>query len=202
MGVELTTTIAPRPNSVPAEKETMAMEALRIENELLRKRIASELTSTDDEAKGTTNSDIDEKCPATATTTATAATAGKAQLPSEDRRNEVEDTRKEFGILYETYRDEAFAFETVQMIFKVLLWVSLVMLEKGSQFQLAFASLICIVQIAVHVRWQPFSTLKKNILQFIGINVTALIAFGGLVLNYLGASLLNARLEGQAQNIC
>ena len=63
--------------------------------------------------------------------------------------------------------------------------------------QLAFASLICIVQIAVHVRWRPFSTTKKNVLQFIGINVTALIAFGGLVLNYLGSSLLNARFEGQ-----
>ena len=43
----------------------------------------------------------------------------------------------------------------------------------------------------------PFSTPDKNLLQFIGMAVSALIAFVGLVLNYLNVSRAFARSGGQ-----
>ena len=43
----------------------------------------------------------------------------------------------------------------------------------------------------------PFSSLTKNVLEFIGQAVSALIAFTGLVLNHLNVSLDMARLGGQ-----
>ena len=70
-------------------------------------------------------------------------------------------------------------------------------LTPGSQFQLAAGQIICFVQVAVHVRTMPFSTPEKNLLQFIGMAVSALIAFVGLVLNYLNVSRDYARLGGQ-----
>ena len=55
-------------------------------------------------------------------------TAGR---PSPKRIRDVEKTRKMLGILYETYRPEMYYFEAIQMTFKVLLWTSLAMFEKG-----------------------------------------------------------------------
>jgi hypothetical protein len=55
-------------------------------------------------------------------------TAGR---PSPKRIRDVERTRKLLGILFETYRAEMYYFEAIQMVFKVLLWTSLVMFEKG-----------------------------------------------------------------------
>ena len=43
----------------------------------------------------------------------------------------------------------------------------------------------------------PFSTLTKNLLEFVGQAVSALIAFTGLVLNHLNVSLDLARSGGQ-----
>ena len=70
-------------------------------------------------------------------------------------------------------------------------------LHTGSQFQLAAGQLICVVQLAVHIWLVPFNTPEKNLLQFVGLALSALIAFAGLVLNYLTVSLNEARLAGQ-----
>ena len=58
------------------------------------------------------------------------------------------DTRKLLGILYKPYRPEMYYFESIHMLYKVTLWGSLVMFEKGSQFQLALGLLICFFQVA------------------------------------------------------
>ena len=52
--------------------------------------------------------------------------------PSPQRIRDVERTKKLLGILYQTYRHEMYFFEANQMIFKVLLWISLVMFIKGT----------------------------------------------------------------------
>ena len=67
----------------------------------------------------------------------------------------------------------------------------------GSQFQLAAGQLICVVQLAVHIWTVPFNTPAKNLLQFVGLSFSTLIAFTGLVLNYLNVSRDKARLAGQ-----
>jgi hypothetical protein len=53
--------------------------------------------------------------------------------PSPQRLRDVERTKKLLGILYQTYRHEMYFFEANQMIFKVLLWISLVMFIKGKK---------------------------------------------------------------------
>ena len=70
-------------------------------------------------------------------------------------------------------------------------------LHAGSQFQLAAGQLICVVQLAVHIWTVPFNTPAKNLLQFVGLSFSTLIAFTGLVLNYLNVSRDKARLAGQ-----
>ena len=54
-----------------------------------------------------------------------------AGLPSPERVRNVERAQKLLGILYETYRPEMYYYEAIQMVFKVLLWTSLAMFDKG-----------------------------------------------------------------------
>ena len=61
--------------------------------------------------------------------------------------------------------------------------------------------MICVIQLCVHIRTMPFSTLTKNLLEFVGQAVSALIAFTGLVLNHLNVSLDMARLGGQVYEV-
>ena len=49
----------------------------------------------------------------------------------------------------------------------------------------------------MHIWLVPFNTPEKNLLQFVGLSMSALIAFAGLVLNYLNVSLDKAKLAGQ-----
>eukprot|EP00947_MAST-08B_sp_MAST-8B-sp1_P006419 g6419.t1 len=119
--------------------------------------------------------------------------------PSEERIEAVESTRKRLGILYETYRDEMYYFESVHMIFKVILWFGLVLLEKGSQFQLALCLCITFIQVAIHAHVLPFNSWDKNLLQMVGFSVTAGVAFAGIVLNYLKEALKVAEFEGRLQ---
>ena len=66
--------------------------------------------------------------------TKTASGDTPAGLPSPERVCDVERTQKLFGILYETYRTEMYYYEAIQMVFKVLLWSSMAMFDKGTVF--------------------------------------------------------------------
>ena len=90
-----------------------------------------------------------------------------------------------YGMLFVPYRVGAYYFESVQMIFKLLLWMALVFFQNGDQFQYATLLLICFVQIAVHAKFEPFSSSDKNFLQYCGLGATGVAAFAGLVMNYL-----------------
>jgi hypothetical protein len=114
------------------------------------------------------------------------------------RRESLEDdrTKKLLGILYKTYRPSMYYYESIQMLFKVALWACLVMLEDGSQFQLALGLVICFVQVAMHARFMPFSNKWKNILQYVGLALSAGMSFAGLVINYLKEAQNNQMREG------
>ena len=58
---------------------------------------------------------------------------------------------------------------------------------------------MCLIQLAVQLRTDPFSTPAKNLLQFIGTAVSALVAFFGLIINYLNVSRAYAKLAGQVE---
>ena len=108
-----------------------------------------------------------------------------------------DNTSKLFGVLYMTYRPGAYYFEPVQMLFKVALYASLALFENGSQFQLACGLSICFIQVAVQARIMPFDSEYKNQLQFIGLGLSANLAFAGLILNYLNANKDIERLRGR-----
>jgi hypothetical protein len=108
-----------------------------------------------------------------------------------------DNTSKLFGVLYMTYRPGAYYFEPIQMLFKVAMYASLALFENGSQFQLACGLSICFIQVAVQARIMPFDSEYKNQLQFIGLGLSANLAFAGLILNYLNANKDIERLRGR-----
>ena len=74
------------------------------------------------------------------------------------------------------------------MLFKVLLWSTLVFFEHGSEMQLACALMINVVQLVAHTHFHPFGGQNAqllNVMQFGTLFLTTFINFGGLAMNYL-----------------
>ena len=94
-------------------------------------------------------------------------------------------TRRLLGIIYAAFRPAMFFYDTVNMMFKVFLWAILVFFDHGSQFQQVTATLICVIQLSAHARFQPYRDPFKNWLQYAGLSLVAITSFGGLVINYL-----------------
>ena len=74
------------------------------------------------------------------------------------------------------------------MIFKMMLWSTLVFFEHGSELQLAAALVVNSIQMSAHIHFKPFGgdeAALMNFLQFCTLALTFMINFGGLALNYL-----------------
>eukprot|EP00947_MAST-08B_sp_MAST-8B-sp1_P002368 g2368.t1 len=112
------------------------------------------------------------------------------------RRDDLEDpkTKKLLGMLYSSYKPEAYWFESVQMGFKLALWVSLALFKDDPQLKIAIALLVCFVQVILHAYLRPFNSFEKNASQALGIITAFTVSFGGLVINYLNESMRNAYL--------
>ena len=112
------------------------------------------------------------------------------------RRHKLEEpeTKKLLGMLYSSYKHEAYWFESVQMAFKLALWASLALFKDDPQLKIAVALLVCFFQVALHAHLKPFNSLLKNIAQALGICTAFSVSFGGLVINYLKESMRNAYL--------
>ena len=54
-------------------------------------------------------------------------------------------------VLYAIYQSDAFWFESVQMVFKLALWSTLVFFEHGTEMQLAAALVVNVLQLCVHL---------------------------------------------------
>ena len=103
------------------------------------------------------------------------------------RRHELDDpkTKRMLGMLYSSFKPDLYYFESILMLFKLGLWATLVFFENGSQFQLATSALLCVLQLCVHARYEPYDDRIKNTLQYLGLILVAVTSFSGLVLNYL-----------------
>jgi hypothetical protein len=88
-------------------------------------------------------------------------------------------------------------YESIVLISKVALWGSLVMFNKDSQFQLAFGTLICLIQGALQLRLLPYSTKDKNAIQSVGMLISSFLAIGGILINHLNASIRIAELTNE-----
>ncbi len=110
-------------------------------------------------------------------------------------------TKRLYGMLYSAYKPDFYYFESVIMFFKLGLWAILVFFKHGSQFQLAASALLCVLQLGVHARYEPYEDYAKNVLQYLGLIVIALTSFSGLVLNYLKTSRELAIERGDKQGL-
>eukprot|EP00947_MAST-08B_sp_MAST-8B-sp1_P004654 g4654.t1 len=113
------------------------------------------------------------------------------------RRAELqnEETKKLLGVLYMSYKPDLYWFESVTMTFKLALWATLVFFEHGSQFQLAMSAVICVIQLGVHARFEPYEDRFKNFMQYVSYGLVAFTSFSGLMLNYLKLAVEIARLK-------
>eukprot|EP00947_MAST-08B_sp_MAST-8B-sp1_P000060 g60.t1 len=115
------------------------------------------------------------------------------------RRNSLQDeegsTFRFLGMVYHPYKVRYYYFESVQMIFKLVLWMALVFFPDGDQFQHAAILFICFIQVSVHAHVEPFSSTLKNALQYLGLAFMTFAAFAGLVLNFLRVSRSEAVLR-------
>eukprot|EP00947_MAST-08B_sp_MAST-8B-sp1_P000011 g11.t1 len=98
------------------------------------------------------------------------------------------DTKKLFGMLYMSYKPDAYWFESVQMLFKLALWASLCFFKDDPQIKIAVAQFICFLQVALHAHLKPFNTTFKNICQAFALLLSFSVSFGGLVINFLQVS--------------
>ena len=66
------------------------------------------------------------------------------------RRKHLEDpkTKRLLGMLYKSYKKEAYWFESVQMLFKLALYASLSFFNDDEQLKLAVALLTCFLQVS------------------------------------------------------
>jgi len=58
-------------------------------------------------------------------------------------------------VLYAIYAPHAYWYESVQMVFKLALWSTLVFFEHGSELQLATALVVNVLQLCVHIYILP-----------------------------------------------
>jgi uncharacterized membrane protein YgcG len=120
------------------------------------------------------------------------------------RRRDVlqeDGTKKLLGVIYKAYKPELYWFESVTMLFKLLLWATLVFFDDGSQFQLATAALVGFCQVGVHAKFEPFVDPFKNWLQYVGLVLVALVSFSGLILNFLEVSKDYALVQDDQYNL-
>eukprot|EP00947_MAST-08B_sp_MAST-8B-sp1_P005280 g5280.t1 len=112
-----------------------------------------------------------------------------------------EDVKKLLGTLYTSYTPRHYYFESINMLFKLVLLMSLVIFDQGSQFQYATVLLATFFQITVHAKAQPYRTLHSNLLQFCGVILSFVSAFGGMLTGYikLERKEANLRLFGKAR---
>ena len=58
-------------------------------------------------------------------------------------------------VLYAIYQPKAYWYESVQMVFKLALWSTLVFFEHGTEMQLAAALVVNVLQLCVHIEIKP-----------------------------------------------
>ena len=86
------------------------------------------------------------------------------------------------------YKPEFYYWESVVLLFKLILMVGLVFTETGTLYQHAAVVIVCAIQLIVHARAQPYITWTENALQYLGTFWTFAMSFGGMLLQNLKVS--------------
>ena len=113
-----------------------------------------------------------------------------------------DDIQQLFGTLYMMYRkDTRVVAESLTFGFRLLYLLALASFPPNSQYQSGLMMLICVAQIGVHIKMQPFSDSVDNALQYCGLALSFVPAFMGLLLSYakVHAEYQSLRLVGAAK---
>ena len=106
-----------------------------------------------------------------------------------------EDFKLMWGVVYLPYRSAAYLYESVAMLFKLLLLMALVFFGPGTLYQLAAVLLVTFMRVGVHARWLPFADDVDNWLELCGVALSFLTAFGGVLLGSVSLAQENALLR-------
>ena len=121
-----------------------------------------------------------------------------------NRRDQLEDpeTARLLGMLYKPYKPAYYYWESVVMSFKLVLLVGLVFTEPGTLYQHAAMLAVCAAQLVAQARAQPYNTLSKNALQYMGTFLTFALSFGGMLMQNMKLAQSEAitRLFGEEKN--
>ena len=67
-------------------------------------------------------------------------------------------------VLYAIYQPKAYWYESVQMVFKLALWSTLVFFEHGTEMQLAAGLVVNVLQLCVHLEIKPMGGVDAPLL--------------------------------------
>ena len=68
------------------------------------------------------------------------------------------------------------------MVFKLVLWATLVFFPYGSQLQVGTALLLCVGRLALHAQFEPYRMMTDNAFDYVTLIITALFGLGGIML--------------------
>ena len=82
------------------------------------------------------------------------------------------------------------------MVFKLVLWATLVFFPYGSQLQVGTALLLCVGRLALHAQFEPYRMMTDNAFDYVTLIITALFGLGGIMLQSMGKSKDLAIIKG------
>ena len=73
-------------------------------------------------------------------------------------------------------------FPSINVLFKLVLYATLVFFSYGSQLQIGTALLLCVGRLALHAQFEPYRNADDNVFDYVTLIITALFGLGGIML--------------------
>ena len=86
--------------------------------------------------------------------------------------------------------------QSISIMFKLVLWATLVFFSYGSQLQIGTALLLCVGRLALHAQFEPYRVSFDNVFDYVTLVITALFGLGGIMLQSIDTFKNLAILKG------
>ena len=100
------------------------------------------------------------------------------------------------GMLWMAYKPEQYYFDIINIMFKLVLYATLVFFNYGSQLQIGTALLLCVGRLALHAQFAPYREKFDNVFDYVTLVITALFGLGGIMLQSIDTFKNLAILKG------
>ena len=74
------------------------------------------------------------------------------------------------------------SIQSINVLFKLVLYATLVFFSYGSQLQIGAALLLCVGRLALHAQFEPYRETDDNVFDYVTLIITALFGLGGIML--------------------